>query len=182
MTHSISHPMQSSRQPAGLRRPATALAVHDRGARRTGAPACATSSRARSNRTSMRGRPPARFRMRCTSRLRGQGLLGVGFPERLGGNTEDADPYYRVIFCRRNAPARRRRRVRRPGDALDRPAAGRAVRLRGTAGNGRAPGARGQAPHRVRRHRAVAAAPMPVRCRRARNDATITGSSTARRR
>jgi acyl-CoA dehydrogenase len=27
-----------------------------------------------------------------------QGLLGVGFPERLGGNTEDADPYYRVIF------------------------------------------------------------------------------------
>ena len=28
-----------------------------------------------------------------------QGLLGVGFPERLGGNTEDADPYYRVIFA-----------------------------------------------------------------------------------
>ena len=27
-----------------------------------------------------------------------QGLLGIGFPERLGGHTEDADPYYRVIF------------------------------------------------------------------------------------
>ncbi len=26
------------------------------------------------------------------------GLLGVGFPERLGGNTENADPYFRVIF------------------------------------------------------------------------------------
>lgn len=26
------------------------------------------------------------------------GLLGVGFPERVGGNTEDADPYFRVIF------------------------------------------------------------------------------------
>jgi acyl-CoA dehydrogenase len=26
------------------------------------------------------------------------GLLGVGFPERLGGNTEDADPWFRVIF------------------------------------------------------------------------------------
>jgi acyl-CoA dehydrogenase len=28
-----------------------------------------------------------------------QGLLGVGFPERVGGHTEDADPYYRVIFA-----------------------------------------------------------------------------------
>ncbi len=28
-----------------------------------------------------------------------QGLLGMGFPERAGGNTEDADPYYRVIFA-----------------------------------------------------------------------------------
>ena len=28
-----------------------------------------------------------------------QGLLGVGFPERIGGHTEDADPYYRVIFA-----------------------------------------------------------------------------------
>jgi len=28
-----------------------------------------------------------------------QGLLGVGFPERIGGNTEEADPYYRVIFA-----------------------------------------------------------------------------------
>jgi acyl-CoA dehydrogenase len=27
-----------------------------------------------------------------------QGLLGIGFPERLGGHTEDADPWYRVIF------------------------------------------------------------------------------------
>ena len=27
-----------------------------------------------------------------------QGLLGIGFPEHLGGHTEDADPYYRVIF------------------------------------------------------------------------------------
>ncbi|HKR33233.1 MAG TPA: acyl-CoA dehydrogenase family protein [Steroidobacteraceae bacterium] len=26
------------------------------------------------------------------------GLLGVGFPERLGGNTEQADPWFRVIF------------------------------------------------------------------------------------
>ncbi|HKS53776.1 MAG TPA: acyl-CoA dehydrogenase family protein [Steroidobacteraceae bacterium] len=26
------------------------------------------------------------------------GLLGVGFPERLGGNTENADPWFRVIF------------------------------------------------------------------------------------
>ena len=26
------------------------------------------------------------------------GMLGVGFPERLGGNTENADPYFRVIF------------------------------------------------------------------------------------
>jgi acyl-CoA dehydrogenase len=26
------------------------------------------------------------------------GLLGVGFPEAVGGNTENADPYYRVIF------------------------------------------------------------------------------------
>ncbi len=47
----------------------------------------------------MPGRQPARFRMRCTSPLRRQGLLGVGFPERLGGHTEDADPYYRVIFA-----------------------------------------------------------------------------------
>lgn len=28
-----------------------------------------------------------------------QGLLGLGFPERVGGNTEDADPYHRVIFA-----------------------------------------------------------------------------------
>jgi acyl-CoA dehydrogenase len=28
-----------------------------------------------------------------------QGLLGSGFPERLGGHTEDADPYYRIIFA-----------------------------------------------------------------------------------
>ncbi len=28
-----------------------------------------------------------------------QGMLGVGFPERLGGHTEDADPYYRVVFA-----------------------------------------------------------------------------------
>ncbi len=28
-----------------------------------------------------------------------QGLLGIGFPERVGGHTEDADPYYRVIFA-----------------------------------------------------------------------------------
>jgi acyl-CoA dehydrogenase len=28
-----------------------------------------------------------------------QGLLGVGFPEALGGHTESADPYYRVIFA-----------------------------------------------------------------------------------
>jgi acyl-CoA dehydrogenase len=28
-----------------------------------------------------------------------QGLLGIGFPEGLGGHTEDADPYYRVIFA-----------------------------------------------------------------------------------
>ena len=27
------------------------------------------------------------------------GLLGVGFPERLGGHTEDADPYYRIVFA-----------------------------------------------------------------------------------
>lgn len=27
-----------------------------------------------------------------------QGMLGCGFPERLGGHTEHADPYYRVIF------------------------------------------------------------------------------------
>jgi acyl-CoA dehydrogenase len=27
------------------------------------------------------------------------GLLGVGFPERVGGHTEAADPYYRVIFA-----------------------------------------------------------------------------------
>jgi acyl-CoA dehydrogenase len=28
-----------------------------------------------------------------------KGLLGVGFPERVGGHMEDADPYYRVIFA-----------------------------------------------------------------------------------
>ena len=28
-----------------------------------------------------------------------QGLLGIGFPERVGGHTENADPYYRVIFA-----------------------------------------------------------------------------------
>lgn len=27
------------------------------------------------------------------------GLLGVGFPERLGGHTEGADPYYRIVFA-----------------------------------------------------------------------------------
>jgi len=27
------------------------------------------------------------------------GLLGLGFPERVGGTREDADPYYRVIFA-----------------------------------------------------------------------------------
>jgi acyl-CoA dehydrogenase len=27
------------------------------------------------------------------------GLLGIGFPESVGGHTEDADPYYRVIFA-----------------------------------------------------------------------------------
>ena len=27
------------------------------------------------------------------------GLLGVGFPEHAGGHTEDADPWYRVIFA-----------------------------------------------------------------------------------
>ncbi len=28
-----------------------------------------------------------------------RGLVGIGFPERFGGNTEDADSYYRVIFA-----------------------------------------------------------------------------------
>jgi acyl-CoA dehydrogenase len=27
-----------------------------------------------------------------------QGLMGIGFSERVGGHTEDADPYYRMIF------------------------------------------------------------------------------------
>src|SRR6185436_4704158 len=27
-----------------------------------------------------------------------QGLMGIGFPERVGGHTENADPYYRMIF------------------------------------------------------------------------------------
>ena len=48
-----------------------------------------SSSAARSRRTSRSGRTPARSRARCTARPAKQGLLGISFPEEVGGEGGD---------------------------------------------------------------------------------------------
>ena len=110
-----------------------------------------------------------------------QGLLGVGFPERLGGNTEDADPYYRVIFAEE---------MHRPGSgvvfadlathciALPPVVQFGSEELQETIARPVLAGKRrshSRSPNRP-------AAPMPAPCRRAPSGVTTTGSSTARRR
>ena len=87
------------------------------------APACAASSSARSRRTSTPGTRPARSRARSTPRPPTAGLLGLGYPEALGGT-----PAPMRLAPDRDRGGRARRQRRRAGEpvlAHDRPAADR---------------------------------------------------------
>ena len=70
-------------------RAADALPVRDRGARGDPRDARAASRRRTSRRTAPRGRRPRSSRASCTARPRRAGILGIGYPEAIGGQGGD---------------------------------------------------------------------------------------------
>ena len=143
------------------------------------APACAASSSARSRRTSTPGTRPSAFPRELYAKAADAGLLGLGYPEHLGGT-----PAAMRLAPDRHRGGRARRQRRPAGEpvlACHRPAADRRPRQRRAAAARRSRRARRTQDRRARDHRArrrlrrrAHRLPRPPRRRR-------VGRSTARR-